>query len=80
MKTKLTLSVDKDLVQFARLEARAQKTSVSGMFADYLLRRKARASTSAVPTIADMSGVLKQYGVDDSKSAVRAAYARKYSR
>ena len=80
MKTKLTLSVDKDLVQFARTQARANKKSVSGMFSEYLLHRKAQVRKAATPPIASMRGSLKHYAVDDSKQAIQSAYAQKYSR
>ncbi len=79
MKTKLTLSVDKDLVQFARSQARANKKSVSGMFSEYLLHRKVQVRKTAAPTIASMRGSLKRYSVDDSKQAIRSVYAKKYS-
>ena len=78
MKTKLTLSVDKDLVQFARAQAQANKKSVSAMFSDYLLQRKAQARIT--PTIASMRGSLKDYAIDDSKKAIQNAYAQKHSR
>ncbi|HTE22234.1 MAG TPA: DUF6364 family protein [Candidatus Limnocylindria bacterium] len=80
MKTKLTLSVDQDLVQFARQQARAHKKSVSGMFSEFLTHRRAQVDKVAVPSIASMAGSLKHYAVDDSKEAIRAAYAKKYSR
>ncbi len=80
MKTKLTLSVDKDLVQFARTQAKVRKQSVSGMFSEYLLHRKAQLHKTGKPRIADMAGSLKSYDIDDSKQAIRAAYAQKHSR
>lgn len=80
MKTKLTLSVDKDLVQFARAQARANKKSVSGMFSEFLLHRKAQVHKTTVPTVASMRGSLKGYTINDSKQAIQNAYAQKYSR
>lgn len=80
MKAKLTLSVDKDLVQFARSQAHADKKSVSGMFSDYLRHRQAQRSKTVAPTVAAMLGSLRQYQINDSKQAVRAGYAQKYSR
>lgn len=79
MKTKLTLSVDQDLIRFARRHARAHKKTVSGMFSEFLERRKAEADKAAVPSVAGMTGSLKHYAIDDSKKAIRAAYAKKYS-
>lgn len=80
MKTKLTLSIDKDLVQFARAQARAHKKSISGMFSEYLMHRQAHVRKQSVPTIAEMQGSLKGYAIDDSKQAIREAYAQKYLR
>jgi hypothetical protein len=79
MKTKLTLSVDKDLVQFARQQARINCKSVSGMFSEFLLSRKSQADKIAAPSIASMIGSLKRYSIDDSKPATRAAYAKKHT-
>lgn len=80
MKTKLTLSVDKDLVQFARQQARTQKKSISGIFSDFLAQNKAQASRKNLPSVKDMKGSLKHYKIDDSKEAIRASYAKKYTR
>jgi negative regulator of replication initiation len=79
MKTKLTLSVDKDLVQYARHHARKNGQSVSGMFSSFLLAQKSQAGHKAVPKVSEMVGTLKQYTIDDSKEAVRSAYAKKHS-
>jgi hypothetical protein len=78
MKTKLTLSVDKSLVQYARKQARINRKSVSGMFSEYLMYHKRQASKKAVPTIKNMAGSLKQYPIDDSKKTIRSAYAKKH--
>ncbi len=78
MKTKLTLSVDKELIQFARQQAQTDNKSVSGMFTEFLLSRKVQADKKAVPSIGRMVGSLKTYSVDDSKAAVHSAYAKKY--
>lgn len=80
MKTKLTLSVDKELVQYARKQARISKKSVSGMFSEYLTQCKTQSAKKSVPSVVDMAGSLKKYPVDDSKEALRSAYAKKYSR
>ena len=79
MKSKLTLSVDRDLVQYAHAEARKEGRSISSLFSTYLRQRKAQLERQTVPTVAAMSGSLKSYNIDDSKSAVRAAYAKKYT-
>ncbi len=78
MKTKLTLSMDPELIKYARTQAHKKGTSVSGMFADYLNHQKAQ--TKTVPTVAEMVGSLKGYNIDDSKAGIRDAYAKKYLR
>lgn len=78
MKTKLTLSIDKSLIQYAQRQARDDGRSISGMFSDFLRAYKAQAEKHARPSVAAMTGTLKQYKIDDSKTAIRAAYAEKY--
>jgi hypothetical protein len=78
MKTKLTLSIDKDLVRFAREQAKRDKTSVSGMFSKFLGHKKERSMKKPVPGVDSMVGTLKQYRIDDSKEAIRSAYAKKH--
>lgn len=80
MKTKLTLSVDKDLAQFAHAQAQKNKRSVSGMFSEYLQAQKEQAEKTALPSVAEMVGTLKNYQIDDSKKAIARAYAKKYLR
>ncbi len=80
MKTKLTLSVDKELVKYARHQAQIDGKSVSSVFSEFLLNRKAQAERQSVPNISAMVGSLKDYKIDDSKAALRKAYARKYTR
>jgi hypothetical protein len=79
MKTKLTLSVDKELVQFARAQARKDGKSVSSTFSEFLLTRKAQIKPQIVLRIRDMVGSLKDYKIDDSKVAIRTHYAQKHS-
>jgi Family of unknown function (DUF6364) len=79
MKTKLTLSVDKELAQYAKQRAQHEGQSVSGMFSSFLRDRKAQVEKTATPNIAAMVGSLKRYNIDDSKAAIRSAYARKYT-
>jgi hypothetical protein len=78
MKTKLTLSVDKELVQYARQQAKRDGRSVSGIFSDYLRTRKLQVEKKSFPSVTNMVGVLKHYAIDDSKAAIKSAYARKY--
>jgi hypothetical protein len=78
MKTKLTLSVDKDLVRLARYQARSSGKSVSGLFSEFLVTREAQLERLAAPKASTMVGTLKSYSIDDSKTAIRTAYAKKH--
>lgn len=78
MKTKLTLSVDKELVLIARQQASSSRTSVSVMFSDFIRSSQVQAEKSAVPSVTSMTGSLKRYHIDDTKQAIRASYAKKY--
>jgi hypothetical protein len=80
MKTKLTLSVDKELVKFARHQAQTDGKSVSSVFSEFLLNRKAQSERQSVRKISEMVGSLKAYKIDDSKAALRKTYARKNTR
>ncbi len=77
MKTKLTLSVDKDLVQFAHSQAKHENRSVSGLFSDFLRTRRTATETKRLITVGDMVGTLKGYAINDTKSDIRQAYAKK---
>ncbi|HVC35848.1 MAG TPA: DUF6364 family protein [Candidatus Dormibacteraeota bacterium] len=79
MKTKLTLSIDKELVQYARHEAQSNGNSVSGIFSEFILSRKVQSKRQAVPKVNAMLGSLKSYKIDDSKAGIRNSYATKYS-
>jgi hypothetical protein len=78
MKTKLTLSVEKDLIQYARQQAKHRGQTVSGMFAEFLRRGQERAKRQAAPRVTTMVGSLKGYQIDDTKQTIRAAYAHKH--
>jgi hypothetical protein len=80
MKTKLTLSIDKNLIQFAQRQARRKGTSISGMFSQFLMVQEEQAAQQAVPSVRAMIGALKGYNIDDSKLGVQAAYAKKHLR
>lgn len=80
MKTKLTLSVDKELVHFARTQARSNGRSVSAMFSDFLDARRTQAKRQSIASAADMVGTLKSYSINDSKPGIRAARAKKHLR
>lgn len=80
MKTKLTLSIDKDLARFAHSAARRKGTSVSRMFSEYLQTKKTESERKQVQSnIRSKLGSLKGYQIQDSKEAIRKAYGKKYS-
>jgi len=79
MRTKLTLSVDKELVHYAKQQARIDGTSISGIFSNFLIARRAQSNQQATPKVSSMVGSLKRYNIDDSKAAVHSAYAKKYN-
>lgn len=78
MKTKLTLSVDKDLVRIARDQASKEGTSVSALFSKFIVNRKLKADQDNLASVSNMVGSLKAYAVDDSKQAIRSMYAGKH--
>lgn len=78
MKTKLTLSIDKELVKFAHRHADRKNRSISGLFSDFLYELETRDSNKDQAKFTDMVGVLKNYKIDDSKQAIRDAYAKKH--
>lgn len=78
MKTKLTLSVDKNLVHIARDQAQAEGTSVSAMFSKFIASQKLEYERKSKPPVKLMVGTLKDYKIDDSKSSIRSIYADKH--
>lgn len=78
MKTKLTLSIDKNLVNFARHQAQTDGTSVSAMFSTFLETKRLESERKATPSVKTMTGTLKAYSIDDSKASIRSAYAKKH--
>ncbi|HEY1646261.1 MAG TPA: DUF6364 family protein [Candidatus Saccharimonadales bacterium] len=76
MKTKLTLSVDKDIIDSAKNEAGRTGQSLSNMFTDFI-KTKSNMNVNTIRT-KDIVGSLKGFKLDDSKEAIRSAYARKY--
>lgn len=79
MKTKLTLSIDEDLVQFAHRQAHSTGKSISDLFSEFLAMHRIKSTREGTPKISAMVGSLKTYAINDSKSAVHELYAKKYS-
>ena len=78
MKTKLTLSIEPELVLSARQQARNENNSVSGIFSDFIRDRQMRDEEMFMRNLDAMTGSLKGFAVDDSKVGIRKAYAKKY--
>jgi hypothetical protein len=78
MKIKLTLSIDEDLVQFAHQQAKHSGQSVSNSVSEFLRDRQTDVQKQAIPSVAEMVGLLKSSKIDDSKAGIRGAYAKKY--
>ena len=80
MKTKLTLSIEADLVQFAHLNAKRQGKSLSSLISDFLQKQQAREQAIAATTLTldEMVGSLAEYDLPYTKAEIQAAYAKKY--
>jgi hypothetical protein len=71
MKVKLTLGIDPELVQFAHEQSKSSGRSVSYMVSDFLHNLQKQMTQENIPSVASMVGSLKNYKIDDSKSARR---------
>ena len=76
MATKLTLSMDEDLVRFAHELAREKNESISSMVAAYFrgLKRKRFDPSELHPDVQKMLGAFKGADIPKTKKALRAAY------
>ncbi|MEQ8417773.1 MAG: DUF6364 family protein [Imperialibacter sp.] len=61
MKTKLTLNLDKEVIEQAKLYAKAHKVSLSKLIESYLLSLMDRSSKAGeiTPLVRSLSGVIK---------------------
>lgn len=80
MKTKLTLSIDADLVQFAHLNAKRQGKSLSSLITDFLQKQQARERQVAAATLTldEVDGMLAGYDIPYTNAEIQAAYTKKY--
>jgi hypothetical protein len=82
MATKLTLSMDEDLIRFAHELARERNESVSGMVATYLYTLKEKKHQHAYKPrhaeVRKLSGILKASDVPEDKKGIREAILRKH--
>ena len=79
MKTKLTISIDTELLQFARLYAKRQGKTISSLINDFLRKQQAQAEAEAATlTLDEVAGSLAGYDLPYTKAEIQAAYAKKY--
>ena len=78
MKTKLTLSIEPDVVRVARQQARMENRSVSSIFSEFIEERQRSRRARAEFELDKVAGSLEGYDIDDSKEGIRKLYAKKY--
>jgi Family of unknown function (DUF6364) len=81
MDTKLTLSIDKNVIEQAKEYARKRNTSLSKLIENYLLsvtKLGAKKREQITPLVRSLSGVLKLPGGIDSKNKYVSHLASKY--
>jgi hypothetical protein len=82
MDTKLTLKLDRDVIEKAKLYAQHRGVSLSRVVESYFLgltRDEEPASRELTGVVAELAGILAGKEVDDSKEGYAAYLARKYS-
>ncbi len=82
MSTKLTLSVDSELIAQAKAYARAHGRSVSELVSNYLQSLVAGSEQSSAPalspTVQSLVGVFREPEVFDEKEALQDVLVQKY--
>lgn len=81
MDRKLTLSIDKDIIEAAKKYARKKNTSLSNLIENYLVSvtRKSKVEEYEItPLVMSLSGVLKLDNRSDSKKKYDDFLAHKY--
>ncbi|GAO44630.1 DUF6364 family protein [Flavihumibacter petaseus] len=81
MDTKLTLSIDKDIIEEAKKYARKRNTSLSNLIENYLVSvtQKSKVEKNEItPLVKSLSGVLKLDDRSDSKKMYGDFLADKY--
>jgi hypothetical protein len=82
MDTKLTLKLDKEVIERAKLYAEQRGTSLSRVVESYFLgltREEEPASRRLTGIVAELAGLLAGKEVDTSKEAYAEHLTRKYS-
>lgn len=81
MNTKLTLNLDKHIIESAKDYAKSHRTSLSQLVENYLhaLIRKEDKAEKVSPLVESLTGVLSNEQEDDSKRAYYEYLEKKYS-
>lgn len=81
MDTKLTLSIDKEIIEEAKKYARKRNTSLSNLIENYLVsvtRTGKSQGNEITPLVKSLSGVLKLGKIEDQKKAYTEFLVNKY--
>ena len=80
MQTKLTLSIDTDIIEQAKEYARLEHGSLSNMVENYLklLLRKDTATDEMTPIVASLSGILPPNAADNFREEYTDYLENKY--
>lgn len=79
MNTKLTLNVDKDIIEEAKIYAKKHKVSLSGLIENYLASLSKKTEEAEVsPLVQSLTGVMEPVGNDYKKDYVDYL-SKKYS-
>ena len=80
--SRLTLSADEEIIAKARRQAKADKTSISTMFANFIKAREAKKSSKSKPELGPLTreatGMLKVPPDFDFREALTDALIEKY--
>jgi len=80
MQTKLTLSLEKDVIEHAKAFSRRQHKSLSKLVENYLRQITSAASEkeAITPLVSELSGVIRSEAVDKRKKEYAEFLAEKY--
>lgn len=81
MDTKLTLSMNKKIIEEAKKYARKRNTSLSNLIENYLIsvtKKSTQGEGEVTPLVRSLSGVLKLSGTIDQKKKYSDFLASKY--
>jgi hypothetical protein len=81
METKLTLSMEKKIIEEAKKYARKRNTSLSGLIKNYLLnltQAENKKIEKISPLVKDLSGIISEETTKDSKQQYADHLKKKY--